>query len=402
MKNSQLQRWKTCKLREVIDSLENGSRPRGGVGTIESGIPSIGGEHITTSGSIDFSNKKFIPVDFFKRLNKGMVRKDDVLLVKDGATTGKVCLVKNDFPFSEAAVNEHVFIVRANRKKVLPPFLFYYLFSSNGQLQIKKNFHGAAIGGINTKFVDNFWIPIPSLKEQQRIVTLLEAAFNLKKLREQANQFANKLLQAVFIRMFGDTTQNTMGWCTKKLKDICKLMSGGTPTRTNESFFKGSIPWITTVALGEDYIESKNAGELITEKAIENSATKLIPKKSVLIGTRVGVGKVSINKCDICTNQDIISLTNIIPEIKPIFLVYHLRQNQNYFDEQKRGAIIQGIPCSTIKELLIPIPDISLQNKFANIVDITQSLCGYQKNSTGKITELFNALLSKAFKGGLV
>src|SRR2546430_7442510 len=142
--------WKQVQLTEVISTLENGSRRKGGVLGIETGIPSVGGEHVNEDGGFDFSEIRYIPRGFFEELKRGRIEVGDVLLVKDGATTGKVALVTGDFPFEEAAVNEHVFRIRPDRNRISSEYLFYFLYSPEGQAQIRANFHGAAQGGINT------------------------------------------------------------------------------------------------------------------------------------------------------------------------------------------------------------------------------------------------------------
>ena len=96
-----------------------------------------------------------------------------------------------------------------------------------------------------------------------------------------------------------------------KLGDICKFQSGGTPSRKNSDFFNGTIPWITTTALNGGKISSDDANEWITLKAIDESAAKIVPENSILVGTRVGVGKVAINSIPLSTSQDIISLIDI-------------------------------------------------------------------------------------------
>ncbi|MFX1505442.1 MAG: restriction endonuclease subunit S, partial [Promethearchaeota archaeon] len=141
----------------------------------EGTVASIGGEHINESGYINWENIKYIPEELYdKYLTQGKVRIDDILVVKDGATTGKVALVQ-ELPFEKVAVNEHVFIVRSNDKNVLDnQFLFYMLFSSVCQNQIKKRFHGV-VGGINRSDFNTIQIPLPSIKEQRNIIEILSA-----------------------------------------------------------------------------------------------------------------------------------------------------------------------------------------------------------------------------------
>ena len=119
--------WVEITLSQILQVLESGSRPKGGVRGIKEGVPSIGGEHINENGGFRFDKIKFVPHNFFKKMTYGHIQTGDVLIVKDGATTGKVALVREDFPYNPAVVNEHVFICRPI-EGVYPPFLFHFLF----------------------------------------------------------------------------------------------------------------------------------------------------------------------------------------------------------------------------------------------------------------------------------
>src|SRR3989344_5997657 len=115
-KQKLLEGWKIEPLSKVIEVFDSGSRPKGGVTHIKNGIPSISAEQMNNQGKFYFDNIKYIPEEFFKNLDKGIINKYDTLIVKDGATTGKTCFIDDDFPFKEATINEHVFLVRPNDK----------------------------------------------------------------------------------------------------------------------------------------------------------------------------------------------------------------------------------------------------------------------------------------------
>ncbi len=169
--------------------------------------------------------------------------------------------------------------------------------------------------------------------------------------------------------MFGDININSNNYKTIKLKEISDCLTGGTPSTANKEYYQGSIPWITTVSLGKNYIDESDAVSFITQQAIDNSSTKLIAKNSILFGTRVGVGKCSINKVPLCTNQDIVAITNISKDYNLVFIKHVLDHYNNYFENQKRGATIKGIKSETVKNIDIPEVDIVIQNKFASIVE---------------------------------
>ena len=94
----------------VTADLQTGKRPKGGAK--ESGIPSLGAEHLDKSGGFKLTKLKYVDEDFFFNMKSGIIQKDDIIIVKDGATTGKVSYVNSDFPLKEACINEHVFILR--------------------------------------------------------------------------------------------------------------------------------------------------------------------------------------------------------------------------------------------------------------------------------------------------
>jgi type I restriction enzyme S subunit len=197
--------WIEIPFVEILEKLESGKRPKGGVSGIESGIPSLGGEHLKYDGEFDLTDIKYVPEDFANSMKKGHIEFQDILIVKDGATTGKTSFVDNDFPFKKAVINEHVFLCRT-LKQISPKFLFYFLYSSIGQKRILQNFKGTAQGGINTSFAPNTKIPIAPLSEQRAIVAKIEQLFsdldngiaNLKKAQEQLKIYRQAVLKKAF------------------------------------------------------------------------------------------------------------------------------------------------------------------------------------------------------------
>ena len=167
------QGWVTTSLAELLTTLESGSRPRGGVRGIAEGIPSVGGEHLNYTGGFNFESVKYVPKEFAAGMSRGRIQRNDILVVKDGATTGKTAFIDSRFPFDEAFVNEHVFICRPT-KEIEPQFLFRFLTSMDGQKRILENFKGSAQGGINQTFAPNTEVPLAPLAEQRRIVAKLE------------------------------------------------------------------------------------------------------------------------------------------------------------------------------------------------------------------------------------
>lgn len=106
------------RLSEFNVELESGKRPKGGIdSSIQNGIPSLGAESIDNLGVFDFTNVKQISEDFYNNMKTGIYKNGDILIYKDGAYIGKTTLFKNEYPFKEFAVNEHVFLLRCKNEK---------------------------------------------------------------------------------------------------------------------------------------------------------------------------------------------------------------------------------------------------------------------------------------------
>src|SRR5690348_601268 len=97
--------WPFVKLASIVAELESGGRPKGGVSESTGEIPSLGGEHINSSGGFNLDNVKRIPSTFFRGMRTGKVKAEDILIIKDGATIAKTGFVGADFPFKDAAIN---------------------------------------------------------------------------------------------------------------------------------------------------------------------------------------------------------------------------------------------------------------------------------------------------------
>ncbi len=140
--------WMVYKIENVISEIEAGNRPKGGVGTLNDGIPSIGAENIIGLGKYDFSKEKYVSEDYFKSMNKGIVKNWDVLLYKDGAQLGRKTMFAQDFPHKKCCVNSHVFILRSNHL-ITQPYLYFWLDQDSMTQNIVNLNTNSAQPGIN-------------------------------------------------------------------------------------------------------------------------------------------------------------------------------------------------------------------------------------------------------------
>ena len=91
-------------------------------------------------------------------------------------------------------------------------------------------------------------------------------------------------------------------WVATDVQDVFHIVGGGTPSTAVPEYWSGSVPWITSADIDEDHHVTPH--RFVTEDAISNSATNKVPSGSVIVVTRVGLGKVGIAPSDICFSQD--------------------------------------------------------------------------------------------------
>ena len=164
--------WRKIRLKWLLSALESGRREVSDTENFEGQALSIGGEHIGWQGQWQLENPRYVSRVFFGEMSSGKVQQDDVLLVKDGATIGKVAIAES-LPASEVAVNEHVFLLRFNKQNN-PKFYFYFIQSSLAQDQIQLEVRGSAQPGLNSEFRNSVVAPQPPKATQGAIAVYLD------------------------------------------------------------------------------------------------------------------------------------------------------------------------------------------------------------------------------------
>lgn len=382
------------ELSKLIAKLESGSRPKGGVKSSVTGIPSLGAEHLNSRGSFNFTKVKYVPEEFFKQQKNGIIEFEDILVVKDGATTGKVSFVDDAFPYKKASINEHVFKLSINKDLAVPKYVFWHLFSSIGKQQILEDFRGATVGGISRGFVDMVKVPLPSLEEQKRIVRELDAAYGLRQKRKQAIALLDDYLKAVFFDMFGDPVTNSKGWPNFRAIDVCDCI---VPGRDKPKSFTGDIPWITTedlVPLGITTNSKKCYG--LTGEEISFVRAKIIPKGSVVFSCVGDLGVVSISGQDFVMNQQLHSFQPS-SKINPFFLMFNINYRKDYMYKMASSTIVPYMNKTICNNIPIFLPPIELQNDFANLVTRIEFIRDNMNMQACQIEANFNLKMQTAF-----
>lgn len=126
------------------------------------------------------------------------------------------------------------------------------------------------------------------------------------------------------------------------MEEVCEYtLGGGTPKTNVQSYWNGNIPWIQSSDIENDQLINVIPKKHITRLAIKESSSKLIPRNSISIVTRVGVGKISLFDYEYSTSQDFLSLCNLLTE--KYFTTYLLYKKLEVIKRNLQGTSIKGI-----------------------------------------------------------
>lgn len=366
-----------------ICTLETGSRQKGG--SLTCGIPSIGGEQISADGYIITSKMRYIAQDFYKQMKRGILQNLDVLLVKDGATTGKAGLYRGEF--KECAVNEHVFILRAN-SNINPIYLYNILKSNYFKKQLEIYIRGM-IGGIGREIL-NIEIPLPPIEIQEKIVAELE---NYQNLIDGAKKTLDSYFPVININS---------NWKHKKLNEICNILNGTTPSRYNIKYWdKKDIPWFTLDDLKEQGREVFYTKQYISKRALDETSIKLLPPNTVLLCCTASVGEYALTKIECTTNQQFNGLVINKENEKLLlskFLFYYIAQLKHYLLYISTNTTFPYISVKTLGDLNIPIPPIEEQEQIVAQLDAEQELINANKKLIDMFTKKIQDRINELFE----
>jgi type I restriction enzyme S subunit len=204
------------------------------------------------------------------------------------------------------------------------------------------------------------------------------------------------------------------GWEKSTVGSIAKVTSGGTPSRKNDSYWNGDIPWVTTSEVKFGVIADTE--QKITKQGLDNSSAKLFPKDTILMAmygqgkTRGQVAKLGI---EASTNQACAALLLNKEHDVEYYYQYLISQYDNIRELANSGGQ-QNLSAGIIKDISVPVPPLPEQRKIAQILSTwdrgiatTEKLIGASKQQkkalmqqllTGK-KRLVDPETGKAFEG---
>lgn len=263
------------------------------------------------------------------------------------------------------------------------------------------------------KELERIQLILPPLPTQKKIVAILEKAEELKRLREEADKWTGEFLQSVFLEMFGDLNPEYYNWKRRSVKELVVQKKGSMRTGPfgsnllHSEFVDSGIAVMGIDNAVNNHFQWDERRFITEEKYQELKRYRVFPE-DVLITIMGTIGRTCVVPNDIpisISTKHLAVLTCDTSKCHPQFLssafLYHPEIKKQII-QANRGAIMAGLNLTIIKKVKFPIPPLSLQNKFAAIVEKVEQMKGAQVKSREEIDNLFNTLMQKAYKGELV
>ncbi len=389
--------WEQVKIQDIFDVARGGSpRPidsfitedEDGVNWIMIGDTKGSGKYITKTA------KKIKP----EGVKKSREVKEGDFLLTNSMSFGRPYVLKTN-----GCIHDGWLVLSPVNDNIHTDYFYYYLGSNEIKLKLSSKAAGAVVKNLNKDIVKNIKVPLPPLDQQKKIAAILDAADAYRQKTKALIEKYDELTQSLFLDMFGDPVTNPKGWTTKPMGELADLKMGGTPSTKHPEYYEnGTINWMKSGDIKGDFII--NFPNKITKLGLENSNTKLYNKNTVVIAlngqgkTRGTTGLITESTC---SNQ---SVANIDPgnNMNSAFLHFQLKSRYKLLRNLTGDNDRSGLNLTILRNYKIYIPEMELQNQFAERVKAIEAQKAQAQVSLAQAEDLFNSLLQRAFKGELV
>jgi type I restriction enzyme, S subunit len=361
----------------------------------DDGVPFLRTGNVGTRRII-FSNLKSVVPEFHRKQKKSALKPGDVVVSRVISDEINAAVVP---PQLDGANCGNIIVIRPG-VRLHPDYLVHLIGYPATQRELLGRQVGSAQAVINTGVLKSWRVPVLPISEQRRIAEILDRVEALRAKRRAALGQLDTLTRCIFLDLFGDPVRNTKGYRTTTLGRLGNWQSGGTPPRTREDYFQGTIPWFSSGELNEMVVSESR--EHISEQALSETSAKRVSQGSLMLGMYdTAALKASIAGVDCSCNQAI-AFAKIDPRTaETLFVYFAIIIGREHFRRLQRGIRQKNLNLSMIEELTIPLPDLAAQQRFAHIVAAIEKSRVRQNLSLTQMQALFGCLQQRAFLGEL-
>ena len=352
----------------------------------EAGIPFLSAEAVK-DGVLDFNFKRgYISLKDHDRFKKKISpKKDDIFIVKSGATTGNVGIVNTDEIFD---IWSPLALIRCNKTLAIQKYIYFYLLSTLFKSQVEFNWSFGTQQNIGMGVIERIKVILPPVSEQQKIVEVLDkktAQLDKAKalLEEQIQKLKDYRASLIYETVTKGLDKNVpmkdsgidwigqvpQGWIVKRLKDYVDFQTGTTPPQSigvNQEM-KG-VCWFKTGDFSDESIDLTSAENYITSEIINQQKLSVYPEKTILVVGIASIGKVGYSENSSYSNQQITAL-KVIGQIFPKYLAYFMFSSGQYIRETALYTVVPIINNQYLSSLKIVLPNLEEQESIVEYLD---------------------------------
>jgi type I restriction enzyme S subunit len=252
--------------------------------------------------------------------------------------------------------------------------------------------------------MDKFWvheIPLPAPKEQRRIVELLEQADGLRRQRAEAGQLADRILPALFHKMFGDPATNSKRLRTEKLEAVALVQRGDFRhrPRTEPRFYGGPYPFIQINDITSSGLLIRAYSQTLNEEG--RAISRMFPAGTVVISIAATIAASGILAFDSCFPDSLVGVRSHDDRTSQEFLLFYLRLMAPHLGRIAPQLAQKNINLQILNALDVPIPPQESLQVFTRAVKSLLALEEKAAETRRNITTLFATMLHRAFTGEL-
>jgi len=369
---------------------------------VESGVPVLQGKNVTNN-QFRWFDVRYISDKKAVELQRSKVRVGDILMVKIGSI-GYSAIVDDLQGHQFAIIPANLAKVTVNSSRIDKKYLQYWLTSPSIKEYLVSSASKTAQPALSLSKIKNTPVPLPPLPEQKRIAAILDKADSIRRKRQEAVRLTEELLRSVFLDMFGDPVTNPKGWVNKQLDALCTKITDG--EHLNPTFVDDGYPIVMANNVRSEGVIFDGV-KYVSKEDFKKFTKKCRPERNDILVVSRGatIGRCTVVNTDLpfCLMGSTILLKTDNKVVLPAFLNWLLQHPayQAKLYKTSSSSAQQAIYLSHIKGLSIPIPPITDQQKFSDLVIKGKKASNFYSKSVIQNDTLFNSLLQRAFKGGL-
>jgi len=255
------------------------------------------------------------------------------------------------------------------------------------------------------KFLKRLEIPLPPLDEQKRIAAILDKADALRRKRRQALALLDSLTQSIFLEMFGDLATNERQWAGVALDDVCQKITVGIVVKPASYYREKGVVAIRSQNI---LVERFDLSDVVYFSEADNGSnlakTRIFSGDVVIVRTgQPGRAAVVQSELDGANAIDVLIVTPDPRQLDSQFFSTFINSSvgKRIVLAEQRGQIQQHLNVGSLKKAVIPLPSLSLQQKFTAVwKNLNSRLVTFQK-SASDLENNFASLQHRAFTGQL-